>query len=316
MLYKIEWRLLSPLQTMLQSDTIFGHLCWAIAHHFGVQRLEEFLLAMEKPVLTLSSGFPAASLPMPILPIPDPDLDKMKLSEAKQYLANLKAAKKNPWLPIEIWNSRNADYSHLQVLEQTEAIKNLFGREQCTSDLQFHNSINRNTGTTSKGGANLFAEEAVFYKQDTVFESYLSTDYFALDELNQLFNSIENSGFGKNKSTGKGQFRITIEPTELAKPENANAWLLLSNMVPEAKDTQAAYYCSMVKFGKLGGSYAVGKKNPFKKPLMMFVPGSVFLGASAPRGTLVHGIHADDPKLVQHAYAFCLGFHLKGAENA
>ena len=69
MLYKITWRLLSPIETMLQSDTIFGHLCWAIAYQFGESRLEEFLRAMEEPVLTLSSGFPASSLPMPVLPV-------------------------------------------------------------------------------------------------------------------------------------------------------------------------------------------------------------------------------------------------------
>ena len=323
MLYKIEWTLLSPIDTMLQSDTIFGHLCWALNDLSGREELERFLKAMEKPVLSLSSGFPAASLPMPQLPLPSIDLGK-DLAETIARLQSIKEAKKTKWIPMDIWKAKCNDFIQLSIIEQTNEInryieandENKAPAKNPSTELLFHNMIDRNTGTTTAEGANLYSEETQFYPPGTIFDSYLDTEYFDLDTLKKLFEAIEASGFGKNKSSGKGQFRIQVNPVTLCEAEQPNAWLLLSNMVPAAMDPPAAYYNSIVKFGKLGGSYAVGNKNPFKKPLLLFTPGSVFLGSEAPRGSLVHHVHPDDDTIVQHGYAMCIGFHLSGGKNA
>lgn len=58
-IYKIKWKLKSPLATDLQSDTIFGHICWQIRYLYGEDKLTEFLKKLrEGPYFTVSAGFP------------------------------------------------------------------------------------------------------------------------------------------------------------------------------------------------------------------------------------------------------------------
>ena len=318
MQYKIEWTLQSPIETQLQSDTIFGHICWALATEFGEEELLEFLDKMREPKLLLSSAFPKNTLPLPKLKpfyekLP-PDLPGALLKRKKR-----KDAKKLSYLPIEMGLNKRQDYVHSEALEQNEAITAMLEESfKLEKDLVTHNSINRITGTTTKGGASLYAETVTFARENTVFESYLQTDEDTLseDKLRAVFSFIENSGFGRNKHTGRGKFRIAIQECELPKVENPNAWLLLSNMVPAPDDPAPACYEGFVKYGRLGGKYATGNKSPFKKPLFLFKPGAVFFGSKQPRGMLVQKIHPDDPGICQHAYAMSLGFHIKGGQNA
>ena len=318
--YKITWRLLSAIETPLHSDTIFGHLCWAIANDRETECLKEidigtFLKDMRQPRLLLSSAFPQASLPLPVISPPYEKLpDQLEAALAKRKLR--KDAKKRKVLPLEIWQECRGDYDHSVLLERNERIQSLIGKlARSQEEMVIHNSINRITGTTVKGEASLYSEPATFYEEGAVFESYLSTDYFTQQQVETLFMRIELAGFGRNKHTGRGRFQISVEPWDPGQVEDPNAWLLISNMVPAPDDPEPLAYSGITKYGKLGGSYAAHKKNPFKKPLFMLTPGSVFIGAQPPTGMLVEGIHPDDPNIVQHAYAMCLGFKLRGGHN-
>ncbi|MDD3465476.1 MAG: hypothetical protein PHH07_08440 [Candidatus Cloacimonetes bacterium] len=316
MLYKIEWTLQSPIETQLQSDTIFGHLCWALAMELGEAALTEFLEAMQKPVLSLSSAFPQGTLPVPRLNARYGELPA-DLQGALVKRRTAKAAKGLSYLPLEIWLQHHHDYDHSEVIERNEAIQALVEKSfKLEQDVVVHNSINRVTGTTTKGGASLYTETVTFAREGTVFESYLDTDYFSAEQLRALFAFVENSGFGRNKHTGRGRFRIELGEHEFSRVGDPNAWLLLSNAVPAPDDPASACYDGFVKYGRLGGSYASGGRNPFKKPLFMLTPGTVFLGDRPPTGTLVRNIHPDDPAICQLGYAMCVGFHLRGGENA
>ncbi len=60
--YKITWKPLSGFSTPLDSDTIFGHFCWALNYLYEDEqkKLEEMLAELEKrPALIFSSAFPA-----------------------------------------------------------------------------------------------------------------------------------------------------------------------------------------------------------------------------------------------------------------
>lgn len=318
--YKITWTLHSAIETPLHSDTIFGHLCWALATDrsecLNEIDIGKFLEDMRQPRLILSSAFPQGALPLPVLSPPYEKLsDQLSAALAKRKLR--KDAKTRKFLPLEVWTECRADYDHSVLLERNERIQSFMDKlaRSQEEEMVTHNSINRITGTTVKGEASLYSEPATFYQDGTVFESYLSTDYFTREQLETLFMNIEISGFGRNKYTGRGRFSISVDGWDPAPVENPNAWLLLSNMVPAEKDPAPFAYTGLVKYGKLGGSYAAQKTNPFKKPLFMLQPGSVFLGPKAPTGTLVTGIHPDDDKIVQHAYALCLGFRMKGGGN-
>ena len=307
MLYKIKWKILSAIETQLQSDTIFGHICWALAYTKGEPALKDFLEAMKQPVFLLSSGFPEGRLPAPKLHRSRRESMPDLASELKQREQE-KQASKREYLPVELWQKHIAAFEQTHVHEAASEIEKYF-----ELILQEHNSINRLSGTTRKGGANLYSE-VVTYPAEGIkaFDSYLQTDYFNHLELEALFAFISDSGYGRNKHTGRGKFEISLEEISFPEPDNPNAWLLLSNTVPASDDPPPLGYEGFVKYGKLGGSYAVGAKSPFKKPIFMIKPGAVFFGADPPKGTLVRDIHPDDPAICQNAYALCMGFHLKG----
>lgn len=307
MLYKIKWEILSAIETQLQSDTIFGHICWALAFTQGEPALTDFLEALKEPIFKLSSGFPEGRLPTPKL--------RRNSRTGSAYLASElalreldKQASKRQFLPIELWQKHCSAFEYTHVQENAGQIEKYF-----ETVLQEHNSINRHSGTTRKGDANLYSETVLYPVQEIkAFDSYLETAYFSQPELDSLFGFIANSGFGRNKHTGRGKFKISLEPHSFPSVEKPKAWLLLSNTVPAIDDPPVLGYEGFVKFGKLGGSYATGKKSPFKKPIFLIKPGAVFLGATPPQGSLLQGIHPDDPAICQNAYALCMGFNLKG----
>ncbi len=320
-MYKIKWTLRSALETALQSDTIFGHFCWALIYsasdeESGKEKLARFLMDLENPIFLLSSAFPGGTIPVPVsqpdhVPLPE------DLNEALSTRESMKSAKKLQYIPLEVWVKHNQNYRHSDVIQRSDAItkmiESMYKMEQV---MIMHSSINRLTGTTTKDAASLYSEPAWFPEKETVFESYLETDYFSISELEQLFMFIELSGFGRNKHTGRGRFGISLEEYQLPKVDNPNAWLVLSNMVSDPDDPLLAEYRGFVKYGKLGGGYAAANRNPFKKPLFILEPGTVFYGSLPPRGSLVRGIHPDYPEICQYAYAMSIGFHVEGGEHA
>ncbi len=68
-----DWRLTlalhSPLGTPMQSDTLFGHLCWQVLLREGEAALEDFLEPFRRgePSFVLSDAFPAGLLPRPLV---------------------------------------------------------------------------------------------------------------------------------------------------------------------------------------------------------------------------------------------------------
>src|SRR3989304_7611507 len=65
--FEIILRPKSSLLTPLQSDTIFGSICWAIKYSEGEQELVDFLEKYQtSPPLILSNGFPTGFFPKPL----------------------------------------------------------------------------------------------------------------------------------------------------------------------------------------------------------------------------------------------------------
>ncbi len=74
---RIRLRLRSSYITAFHADTLFGHLCWAIAYRHGEEAVGALLAAYaDSPPLLISDGFPlvgqCAYVPMPLLPPADP----------------------------------------------------------------------------------------------------------------------------------------------------------------------------------------------------------------------------------------------------
>lgn len=319
--YKISWVPRSPTATPLQSDTIFGHLSWAIAYLWGEQELEELIVALkEAPVFVLSSAFPQGKLPKPAFPISSRVMDagRAALRDAHNIsdieLSTLfKKAKKEAFISLDYLQERAFVYDALDYLEREIKLKasNKEETKVKTEQIEFHNKIDRQSGTTS-GSGELFAGPVTFY-HNLSFDSWLQTDQYDLEKLQELFAFISIHGFGKDKNTGKGKYDISIEPYTWAECPEYNAYLNLSNMVPAESDNARSSYSTNTKFGKVGGDFAVSE-TPFKYPVLLMQPGAVFSALetqASPRGQLLTNIHPN-PKIVQNLYSYSLPIMLKG----
>ena len=279
--YTITITLKSPIATPLQSDTIFGHICWAVRFLKWDEddRLSKFLSLFDEdsqPPLLLSNGFPKGFLPKPVIPPVTQDvLESIYGNENRpENSFRIKTIKKTDIIPKEKFKELQQDIITPEKLfralndcyDETIELK----KKQQSMMVQ-HNTIDRIKGSVREGG--LFSQEETFFDNDFgVFEIYLNTVYFSFKDLERIFEYISSGGFGRDKSTGKGYFTFEIrEGIDLPESEEPNAFMTLSSYIPKENDPTEGYYNIIHKYGKLGGLYAKGTSevngNPFKVPL-------------------------------------------------
>ena len=324
--YTIKLTLKSPIVTSFQSDTLFGHICWAINYLKWDEKkgVTDFLALYDQrnPPLLISNGFPKDYLPKPILrPILQEELASIFGKEnRKKNSYKIKTIKKTELI---------CKSDLLQIIKGQISPKILFqkfsenfekeekNREKRKKEVIYHNTINRITNRVTTG---LYEQEEVFYSADfSEFEIYLKTNYFDKDGLKRIFEFISMGGFGKDKSTGKGRFDFSIiEGTDLEGSDNPNGFMTLSSYIPDSGAPTEGYYEILLKYGKLGGSFAGGSaeanNNPFKKPLIMFRAGSTFYHQGCDEskiyGSLLPDVHKN-PKIRHYGYAFPLGINME-----
>lgn len=321
--YTIDLTLTSPLGTAFQSDTIFGHICWAIQYLTWSKPdfLDEFLEGYDKdesPPLLVSSGFPKGYLPKPIISPPtQKELDEL-LGRNEQFrnAAKIKTIKEMEIIPKQALEDlpRVSPFLLFEAMvKHYDEILSVLRKAQAA--IVEHNTINR----IKHQGTDLYTQEEVFFEREGGrFEIYMRarTSFFQQDDLERIFTFIREQGFGRDKYTGKGHFDFEIrEGISLPEPENPNGFMTLSSYVPDEKAPTSGHYRLLNKYGKLGGAYAKGllNRNPFKVPLLMFAPGSTFYDSAYYRGkaygSLLRGVH-HNKKIRHYAYAFPLGITL------
>jgi hypothetical protein len=98
----------------------------------------------------------------------------------------------------------------------------------------------------------------------------------------------------------------------------------LSNYVPCQNDPQTGFYKAITKYGKLGGHFASSSiipdsnPTPFKYPLVMFEPGSVFEmdNMKTHYGRIIQGIHfADNVNIVHYGMAYPMPLTIEGLHD-
>jgi len=330
--YTVEINFKSSIATPLQSDTIFGHICWAVRYLNWdvVNKLADFLCQYDNgsPPLIISNGFPKGYLPKPVIPpVTQKELDKIVGKENRiEKSFKIKTIKKTEIIPRKTFAELQQDMTPVKLFEAMyekdvyDSIINLKSKEQ--SVITQHNTIDRIKGSVREGA--LFSQEETYFSDDAgCFEVYLRTNYFNRDDLNKIFTYIGRDGFGKDKSTGKGAFNFDIkEGIEIIEAEKTNAFMTLSSFVPSKNDPVKGYYNLVHKYGKLGGHYAQGTQealgNPFKVPLIMFSAGSVFFDdnyrSGKVYGSLLKNVHKN--KDIRHyAYAFPIGINVNIEDN-
>ena len=278
----------SAFGTPLVGDSLFGQLCWAIVHRFGEARLNELLdgYTEQCPFMIVSDCFPQGYLPLPTLPSrfwkPDGShkIDRKKL-------------KKIQWIKWEEAQQNSVDLwqifalAHQQEIDdENEKHKNdrnyekkaIFPKE---SQDQYHNTIDRTTGTTGTSEAfTPYSTELTWYKREQKCDLYIVLDptRFSLSDLKQILEDVGDFGFGRDASIGLGKFTVAEEVQAVEfKQENANCYFTLANSAPQGlglnKDN--SYYQITTRFGRHGDIQALSS-SPFKKPIILAKPAAIF----------------------------------------
>ncbi len=332
-IYRLTIRPLTSFRTPLQSDTIFGHLMWALRYLEGEDALLAFLdrYRNSKPPLLVSAGFPEGTLPAPVLPSVDEDEDTEGVdgsSPADQVVTRMlrKALEDDRYLPLAQWRQLASALSAERLDNLREEARSQLRRLRATATRQTitRTAVDRMTGSAREG--RLFVSEETFYAPQRAFEVWhkvLAEEDDLVERLNRWWDWIRRNGFGRGKSSGHGAFRIVGDglseaSDDLPQVEKPNGFLSLSAWIPRHSDPTDVTYHTRVKRGKLGEALTI--PSPWKKPLLMLEPGAVAHlddGEDVREwyGRLVEDVHWTHDEIVQYGYAFPMPVRIAGGNR-
>ena len=347
MLSRYKIKPVSPVMTPLMSDTLFGHFCWALKYEKGEQFLEKFLSLYKKgsvPPVIFSSAFIAGFLPRPALPplkrkqmsefikkyfINDPD-DRLtgKNERQKKFegISTIREWNKRRFISIENWMVLKDGYSESRLQEifyKDAGKKDSEEASYSTSEITASNTISRINGAVIEEGG-LFSREKTWFYPGVELDLYVETDSDESASMVKWFltSYLPATGYGKDKSTGMGI--LEIHPDEAFDPDifmvdTPNACMTLSLSAFDGIGDCPSFYRLKTKFGKLGGDFAFssptgGAPQPFKKPILMMEPGSVFFTTDPVNNRgLIQKVHSDER--IQHCgLPVTLPVHIKEDE--
>ncbi|RDY23792.1 hypothetical protein CHF27_006630 [Romboutsia maritimum] len=354
MAYNIyEWKInpKSSFMTKLQSDTIWGHIIWAIRYLEGEEYLENILEQFEdnNSPFIVSNGFISGYLPFIKKGIVSTRGIKSILSKKnnltkqniKLYTRLVDEFNKIEFIDTETFNTlrkdelmslysdvanskrcpitlRKFEFEHKQALHLYFKSPEEYKREDNVTTYNdlvktqslTKNKINRLTNSSEQDdGSGVFTVYETFYKSSISIYIKLRDDV-DVEKFNTYLKYIQQNGFGKKASSGKGYFEtVSFEKREdlFDSQYEGNGYVVLSNYIPKQGDYSDVVGVSLLtKRGKVSGIYSQNE-NIFKKPFVCFTPGSVFKGnPNLNKGKMLKGLYYDE-KIVQYGIPFILG---------
>lgn len=313
-MYRYRIAPLTGFASPLQSDTLHGHLLWALRERDGDQAVQDHIASFENgscPFIC-SSAVPRGMLPMPVLPPIARErfvslANEVRQSSLFEALGNYKRFRKLSWVPVSVWKELQGGMNQERLfkawlLDQDlpEPSRSFASPFKTRTAVQPHNTIDRASGRVLQGG--LFFPEVHFHDRNAELDIYVKTSL--REDFERLLEHVSLCGFGADSSTGKGHFSWQLDQ-EFA-PDlfagEGNHHMTLSVLSAQSLAAVQGYYKTFTKYGKVWNGY--GERNPFKKPFLAFAEGSVF--SSLPEGgPVLRNIHAD-PKVVQIVAALTL----------
>ena len=266
---KIAIHFTSPVASLMQSDTIFGQFAWWYRYKYGEERLTDALKGFEtQPFAVFSDGFLENTISMPILK--PQSLSKIKDNLGEKYYEKMKEVKSARYINLDDkWlNGENINFFSIYHFMNCKSEKKIKRQKF------IRNSINRISDTTEEG---LYSIEETFFNSSVNVDIYAKYDENKIseNEIEEIFDEIGSFGFGKDKSTGKGRFRIVKieENPKILDAKQTNAFVSLSSGIFD-ENCSILFGKKFTKFGK--HSEELVFKNPFKNPVILFKAGSVF----------------------------------------
>lgn len=293
----------SAFGTPLQSDTLLGHILCAVRMLDGEAALSALIdqyKAGNAPFL-VSSAFPQGMLPMPLIPQASRSEFQAFVTSRGEYkgslfkaLSDYKKFKKIKFIPCELFCKHQGQLNQLSLFECWLDNKQSFESKRTEKEFQPHNSIDRNTSTVPDEGG-LYFSESIWHELGAIYDLYLKTDDVSAFE--RYFDYLADTGYGADRSTGKGFFSFTRDETfdavlfEKKLSHRMTLSLCSNNDLSGFRGT----YSTITKYGKVWNGF--GEKNPFKKPFLAFSEGAVF-SAMPHDGYVLKNIHSN-PAIVQ-----------------
>ncbi len=315
-LYRYHITPLSAFATPLRSDTLYGHLLWAAAQRYGEERVTALIAAFfeETPPFRLSSALPSRTLPLPPLPGIPRQRFKEQFTRQKSLVEMLKKYK--TFRKLGFWSIEQWQRLHGALSQEALFIEWLAANDEGitpppphekTLQSQPHVSIDRQSGSVLDSGG-LFFSSATWYRPGVTLDLYVESEQIELFE--ELFNDVAATGFGADRSTGKGHFRFQRDEAFEPRPFATAGSHRLSLSVCASTETTAfaGYWSPFVKHGRTWSGF--GEKNPFKKPFLAFGEGSCF-SRMPEKGYVLRNIHSDS-KLVQIGWPLTIPVTLEG----
>ena len=276
----------------LLGETLFGQVCWAIAHMKGGGRLTELLegYAEGRPFLALSDAFPKGFLPLPALPAflwrADPGAGRKELKRRK-------------WVPLCAVGRPLAEWRDAAVTDEGAAgeASGRGGRPRAlrVSDAVVHNTIDRITGTTGTGQFAPYASSQTWLNAATGLSVWASVDESRLsrEDLAEALAWVGLSGYGRDASAGLGKFELDGAPEEVefrAPGATGRTWLTLASCAlcgVDSADEEKTFYRIRTHFGRHGDALALTGA-PFKRPVVL-AESAALVTLEAPVETTVLG---------------------------
>lgn len=340
----------SSFLTEIESDILFGHFIWAMKYIEGEEFLKEKLNEYKNgnPPFIFSNGFLNNEFPFlkkinlsieetkEFAKLLDGENNKMNQKNVVLALKKLKKYKNvnrevfeellgeitEKDLYIDIFKMKRDPMTLKKYEDDIMDKKSRFyawtkGEIQRESKISIKNimknKINRlNNGTEQADGTSgLFSDIEKFYNSNVEITIFIKIrDDIKISQVKKYLNYIEDTGYGKKKNIGKGNFK-TISFDKIGnifgKINAPNGFMVLSNYIPIKQDfSEIISGDIMTKRGKLGGDYSHFDK-PFKKPIVMYKPGSLFKGEVADvKGQALENIHYNKD-IFQYGFGFCVG---------
>lgn len=344
---KIFW--LTPLsgyKTNLRSDTLWGVICWGIRLLYGEKKLEDFLKACSEgnPPFVISSPFPFKQIgeeqipffPKPILPV-DSDSENESEEVLTEYRLR-KRVKKMTMVNLTDFNKvLNGALTHKDFksfAEERLKFKNS-GKDVLPEHLVkqsppakqilsvTHNTIDRiKLSTLEKDGSGqLFHTDETYWEggQDENHKPVRTGIFFLVRGETEMLEAVmryyRHTGFGGDRSTGKGFFDIQVNDFhKLKEPADANAMVNLSLFRPKESELEAieaesekCFYLLERRSGRVG-FLLVNREKPAQ---MYFKEGSVFplMNQTVFGGLSQHNLSVGHP-IYQNGFGFMVRMKL------
>lgn len=318
------------------SDTIWGHMMWAIRYREGQEVFDKVLRDfndIKQVPWIISDAFPQGKLPiirigrsyqqtpaskkeailqeqvtriLDEIRLIDVDLfeqmrEGLSLHTIYQEVMSVKRC------PITLKTPKRKLTNIEQVLNQMALYRASLEKNYCTQQTVVKNSINRLTGTTGEEGA-LYTQ--VEYTYHTPLEVYIKIrEDIDVKLIEQALEYIEQTGYGKKASTGKGHIKtlsFQMEDKLFRRAYEGDAFVTIASYIPNKGDyTDVLWGESHYKQGKV--SSGLGEANVFKSPFRYYQAGSVFSGTpNDQKGKMLKGLH-ENTHIVQCGIPFMVG---------